>query len=121
VGRTPVRPSSAADPPVGLYFDDEKICVLAEPCHRPFPTATVNPQVRSDSSRLADTHANRHFYVAHPADHGKFHNPEKFGDLENGLYEFKSFQIEEGQNSKEEITRAWRIYHEDQARNSMKF
>jgi hypothetical protein len=27
------------------------------------------------------------------ADHGKFHNPEKFGDLGNGLYEFKSFQI----------------------------
>jgi hypothetical protein len=26
-------------------------------------------------------------------DHGKFHNPEKFGDLGDGLFEFKSFQI----------------------------
>jgi phage-related protein len=26
-------------------------------------------------------------------DHGKHSNPEKFGDLEDGLYEFKSFQI----------------------------
>lgn len=26
-------------------------------------------------------------------DHGKHSNPEKFGDLEGGLYEFKSFQI----------------------------
>jgi hypothetical protein len=26
-------------------------------------------------------------------DHGKFYNPEKFGDLGGGLYEFKSFQI----------------------------
>src|ERR1035437_6805078 len=26
-------------------------------------------------------------------DHGKLHNPEKFGGLGDGLYEFKSFQI----------------------------
>ena len=26
-------------------------------------------------------------------DHGKFYNPEKFGDLGGGLYEFKSSQI----------------------------
>jgi hypothetical protein len=26
-------------------------------------------------------------------DQGKFLNPEKFGDLGNGLYEFKSFQV----------------------------
>src|SRR5260370_27391579 len=26
-------------------------------------------------------------------DHGQFHNPEKFGDLGDGLYEFKSFHI----------------------------
>lgn len=26
-------------------------------------------------------------------DHGKYSNPQKFGDLEDGLYEFKSFQI----------------------------
>lgn len=26
-------------------------------------------------------------------DRGKFYNPEKFGDLGDGLYEFKSFQI----------------------------
>jgi phage-related protein len=26
-------------------------------------------------------------------DHGKHSNPEKFGDLGNGLYEFKSFQV----------------------------
>jgi phage-related protein len=70
-------------------------------------------------------------------DHGKFHNPEKFGDLGDGLYDFKSFQIrmpfvyaknERGlilithgfikkrdKAPKEEITRAWRIYNEDQA------
>lgn len=71
-------------------------------------------------------------------DHGQFHNPEKFGDLGGGLFEFKSFQIrmpfayaknERGvivvthgffkkkpRTSKEEIARAWRIYEEDGAR-----
>jgi phage-related protein len=70
-------------------------------------------------------------------DHGKFHNPEKFGDLGGGLFEFKSFQIrmpfayaknERGvivvthgflkkkpRTPKEEIARAWRIYEEDSA------
>jgi phage-related protein len=70
-------------------------------------------------------------------DHGKFHNPEKFGGLGDGLYEFKSFQIrmpfayaknerglilithgfikKKDKTPKEEITRAWRIYNEDQA------
>ena len=74
-------------------------------------------------------------------DHGKFHNPEKFGDLGEGMYEFKSFQIrmpfayaknERGQilithgfikkktkTPKEEITRAWRIYNEDQAQTKL--
>ena len=27
------------------------------------------------------------------ADHGDFSNPDKFGDLGEGLYEFKSFQL----------------------------
>ena len=40
----------------------------------------------SDKAKL--THL---FRVA--GDTGKFKNPEKFGDLGNGLYEFKSFQI----------------------------
>jgi len=70
-------------------------------------------------------------------DQGNFHNPEKFGDLGGGLFEFKSFQIrmpfayaksERGlilithgfikktdKTSKEEIERAWRIYEEDKA------
>jgi phage-related protein len=74
-------------------------------------------------------------------DHGKFHNPEKFGDLGNGLYEFKSFQIrmpfayaknerglilithgfmkKKAKTPKEEITRAWRIYNEDQAQTKL--
>jgi phage-related protein len=68
-------------------------------------------------------------------DHGKHSNPEKFGDLENGLYEFKSFQIrmpyahaqyEKGlllithgfrkkkdKTPPSEIAKAWRILHED--------
>jgi phage-related protein len=75
------------------------------------------------------------------ADHGKFHNPEKFGDLGNGLYEFKSFQTrmpfayaknERGlilithgfvkkrdKTPKEEVSRAWRIYDEDQAQTTL--
>ena len=75
------------------------------------------------------------------ADHGAFHNDQKFGDLGDGLYEFKSFQIrmpfayaknERGQilithgfikkrdkTPKEEITRAWRIYDEDQAQTKL--
>ena len=74
-------------------------------------------------------------------DHGKFHNPEKFGDLGDGLYEFKSFQIrmpfayvkkerglvlvthgfikKKNKTPKEEITRAWRIYNEDQAQTKL--
>ena len=69
--------------------------------------------------------------------HGKFHNPEKFGDLGGGLYEFKSFQIrmpfayaqserglivithgfikKKDKASKEEVARAWRTYDEDQS------
>jgi len=74
-------------------------------------------------------------------DHGKFYNPEKFGDLGGGLYEFKSFQdrmpfayakkerglilITHGfikkkdKTPKEEITRAWRIFDEDQAQTKL--
>lgn len=70
-------------------------------------------------------------------DHGQFHNPEKFGDLGGGLFEFKSFQIrmpfayaknehrvivvthgffkKKPRTPKEEIARAWRIYEEDRA------
>jgi hypothetical protein len=70
-------------------------------------------------------------------DHGQFHNPEKFGDLGGGWFEFKSFRIrmpfayaknERGvivtthgffkkkpRTPKEEIARAWRIYEEDGA------
>jgi phage-related protein len=70
-------------------------------------------------------------------DHGKFFNPEKFGDLGGGLFEFKSFQIrmpfayakserglilithgfvkKKAKTPKDEIARAWRIYEEDQA------
>lgn len=75
------------------------------------------------------------------ADHGKFFNPQKFGDLGDGLYEFKSFQIrmpfayaknERGlilithgfvkkrdKTPKDEIARAWRIYEEDQAQTRL--
>ncbi len=71
-------------------------------------------------------------------DHGKFHNPEKSGDLGGGLFEFKSFQIrmpfayarnerrlvlithgfikKKDKTPKDEIARAWRIYEEDQGR-----
>jgi phage-related protein len=71
-------------------------------------------------------------------DQGKFCNPEKFGDLGNGLFEFKSFRIrlpfayaknerglilithgffkKKDKTRKEEIARAWRIYEEDQPR-----
>jgi len=74
-------------------------------------------------------------------DHGKFYNPEKFGDLGEGLYEFKSFQIrmpfayaknerglilvthgfikKKDKTPKEEIARAWRIYEEDQAQTKL--
>jgi phage-related protein len=74
-------------------------------------------------------------------DRGRFYNPEKFGDLGDGLYEFKPFQIrmpfayaknERGlilvthgftkkrdETPKEEIARAWRIYAEDQARTRL--
>ena len=68
---------------------------------------------------------------------GKFYNPEKFGDLGSGLFEFKSFQIrmpfayarkerglivithgvvkKKDKTPKSEIERAWRIFEEDQA------
>jgi phage-related protein len=71
------------------------------------------------------------------ADHGKCYNPQKFGDLGKGLYEFKSFQIrmpfayarterrivlithgfvkKKQKTPKGEIERAWRILEEDQA------
>ena len=74
-------------------------------------------------------------------DHGEFHNPEKLGDLGEGLYEFKSFQIrmpfayakrERGlilithgfikkkhKTPRAEIDRAWRIYQQDQQRTSL--
>jgi phage-related protein len=74
-------------------------------------------------------------------DHGKFYNPEKFGDLGGGLFEFKSFQIrmpfayaekerglilithgfvkKKDKTPKEEIERAWRIYKEDQVRTQL--
>lgn len=71
------------------------------------------------------------------ADHGAISNKEKFGDLGDGLYEFKSFQIrmpfayakerglvlithgflkKKDTAPKEEIKRAWRIFNEDQER-----
>jgi phage-related protein len=75
------------------------------------------------------------------ADHGRFHNPEKFGDLGGGLYEFKSFQIrmpfayasnerglilithgfikKKNKAPKEELKRAWRIYGEDRAQTRL--
>jgi phage-related protein len=74
-------------------------------------------------------------------DHGKFFNPEKFGDLGGGLHEFKSFQIrmpfayakkerglilithgfikKKDKTPKEEIQRAWRIFEEDQAQTQL--
>ncbi len=70
------------------------------------------------------------------ADHADFRNTEKFGDLGNGLYEIKSFQIrmpfayaknerrlilithgfvkKSNKAPAAEITRAWRIFDEDQ-------
>ena len=75
------------------------------------------------------------------ADHGAFYNDQKFGDRKNGLFEFKSDQIrmpfacaknERGlilithgfikkrdKTPKEEITRAWRIYEEDQEQTEL--
>ena len=74
-------------------------------------------------------------------DHGEFFNREKFGDLGNGLYEFKSFQIrmpflyaknehrlilithgfrkKRDRTPKKEIERAWRIYNEDQMQTKL--
>lgn len=74
-------------------------------------------------------------------DHAKFHNPEKFGELGPKLFEFKSFQIrmpfayagnerrlilithgfykKRDKTPKEEIVRAWRIYHEDQSQTRL--
>jgi hypothetical protein len=69
-------------------------------------------------------------------DHGRIANPEKLGNLKNGLFEFKSHQIrmpfayaatrrlvvithgfikKSPKASSEEISRAWRIFNEDQA------
>ncbi len=75
------------------------------------------------------------------ADHGRIANPEKFGVLDQGLFEFKSFQIrmpcayahERGlflvthgfyrkrdRTPKEEIERAWRILREDQEQTKLR-
>jgi len=75
------------------------------------------------------------------ADHGSFHNDQKFGDLGEGLFEFKSHQIrmpfayakERGlilithgfhkkrvKAPKEEIERGRRIFREDQARTGLR-
>jgi phage-related protein len=75
------------------------------------------------------------------ADHGAFYNDQKFGDLKNGLFEFKSDQIrmpfayakkerglilithgfikKKDKTPKEEIARAWRIFDEDQAQTKL--
>jgi phage-related protein len=75
------------------------------------------------------------------SDHGKFSNAEKFGNLGEGLYEFKSFQIrmpfayskapraqivvthgfvkKKNKAPTEEIARAWRIFGEDQERTKL--
>ena len=74
-------------------------------------------------------------------DVGNFRNPEKFGDLENGLFEFKSGQVrmpftyskssrkliivthgfikKRDKAPKEEIARAWRILEEDGAQTKL--
>ena len=74
-------------------------------------------------------------------DQGKFYNTEKFGHLGEKLYEFKSFQIrmpfayaknerrlilithgfikKKDRAPKDEITRAWRIFKEDQAQTKL--
>src|ERR1019366_8033219 len=74
-------------------------------------------------------------------DHGKFLNPEKFGDLSGGLFEFKSFHLvcrllleknksglilithvfskKKAKTPKEEIAPAWRIDEEDQAQTKL--
>ncbi len=71
-------------------------------------------------------------------EHGDFHNKEKFGDLSDGLFEFKSFQVrmpfayaknergvilithgfikKKNKAPKEEIERARRILNQDQDR-----
>ncbi len=76
------------------------------------------------------------------AGEGKFSNPEKFGNLGDGLYEFKSFKIrmpyahsgsergvivvthgfikKSNKAPKEEIARARRIYEEDQKPSGLK-
>jgi len=70
------------------------------------------------------------------ADHGRINNPEKFGVLDRGLFEFKEFQIrmpcawarherglliithgfikKRNRAPREEIQRAWRIFGEDE-------
>ena len=74
-------------------------------------------------------------------DQGKFYNREKFGQLGENLYEFKSFQIrmpfayaknerrlilfthgfikKKDRAPKDEIARAWRIFEEDQAQTKL--
>lgn len=75
------------------------------------------------------------------ADHGAIANPEKFGNLGGGLYEFKSYRIrmpfayarERGlilathgfykqrqRAPKEEIERVWRIFQEDQEQGNLR-
>ncbi|MCC6390025.1 MAG: type II toxin-antitoxin system RelE/ParE family toxin [Bryobacterales bacterium] len=90
---------------------------------------------KTEAAKLTKAKLMALFQIA--GDHGKFHNPEKFGDLGGGLFEFKSFQVrmpfayaknERGlilvthaftkkrdKTPKDEIERAWRIYREDQA------
>jgi len=75
-------------------------------------------------------------------DHGRISNPEKLGNLKDGLYEFKSHQIrmpfayatkpetrlviithgfikKSPKADDSEITRAWRIFKEDQAARTL--
>lgn len=76
------------------------------------------------------------------ADHGSFSNPEKFGVLGEGLYEFKSFEIrmpfayankeravivvthgfrkKRAKTPEEEIARARRIFNEDQGSSGLR-
>ena len=75
------------------------------------------------------------------ADHSTFHNSEKFGDLGDGLFEFKSFQIrmpfayskkhrgtilvthgfikKRDKTPRAEIERAWRIWNEDESQGNI--
>jgi hypothetical protein len=107
-----------------------------EPCS-PSPSRLRNPAdvLPASSSTLLTCWTKRSSWPC--SESPQFHNPEKFGDLGGGLFEFKSFQIrmpfayaknERGvivvthgffknkpRTPKEEIARAWRIYEEDGA------